>query len=81
MTNEEKHYKEMTLTVARAAHEQVKEIASELKIDYSDAMTLLQTITIDKLTYGIAQTFSPENSRSAVDGEHISEDAPSKNSK
>ncbi len=79
MTNEEKHYKEMTLTVAKAAHEQVKEIASELKIDYSDAMTLLQTITIDKLTYGIAQTFSPENSRSAVDGEHINEDAPSNN--
>ena len=68
----------MTLTVAKAAHEQVKELASELKIDYSDAMTLLQTITIDKLTYGIAQTFSPENSRSAVDGEHINEDAPSK---
>lgn len=79
MTNEEKHYKEMTLTVAKAAHEQVKEIASELKIDYSDAMTLLQTITIDKLTYGIAQTLSPENSRSAVDGEHINEDAPSNN--
>jgi len=78
MTNEEKHYKEMTLTVAKAAHEQVNEIASELKIDYSDAMTLLQTITIDKLTYGIAQTFSPENSRSALDGEHINEDAPSK---
>jgi hypothetical protein len=79
MTNEEKHYKEITITVAKAAHEQVKEIASELKIDYSDAMTLLQTITIDKLTYGIAQTFSPENSRSAVDGEHINEDAPSNN--
>ena len=77
MTNEEKHYKEMTLTVAKAAHEQVKEIASELKIDYSDAMALLQTITIDKLTYGIAQTFSPEDNRSAVDGEHINEDAPS----
>ena len=77
MTNEEKHYKEMTITVAKAAHEQVKEIASELKIEYSDAMALLQTITVDKLTYGIAQTFSPENSRSAVDGEHINEDAPS----
>jgi hypothetical protein len=81
MTNEEKHYKEMTITVAKAAHEQVKEIASELKIEYSDAMALLQTITVDKLTYGIAQAFSPENSRSAVDGEHINEDAPSKNSK
>ncbi len=69
----------MTLTVAKAAHEQVKEIASELKIEYSDAMALLQTITVDKLTYGIAQTFSPENSRSAVDGEHINEDAPSNN--
>jgi hypothetical protein len=79
MTNEEKHYKEMTITVAKAAHEQVKEIASELKIEYSDAMALLQTITVDKLTYGIAQTFSPENSRSAVDGEHINEDAPSNN--
>ena len=79
MTNEEKHYKEMTLTVAKAAHEQVKELASELKRDYSDAMTLLQTITVDKLTYGIAQTLSPENSRSAVDGEHINEDAPSNN--
>jgi len=79
MTNEEKHYKEMTITVAKAAHEQVKEIASELKIEYSDAMALLQTITVDKLTYGIAQTFSPENNRSAVDGEHINEDAPSKN--
>lgn len=79
MTNEEKHYKEMTLTVAKAAHEQVKEIASELEIGYSDAMALLQTITVDKLTYGIAQTLSPENSRSAVDGEHINEDAPSNN--
>ena len=69
----------MTITVAKAAHEQVKEIASELKIEYSDAMALLQTITVDKLTYGIAQTFSPENSRSAVDGEHINEDAPSNN--
>jgi len=69
----------MTITVAKAAHEQVKEIASELKIEYSDAMALLQTITVDKLTYGIAQTFSPENNRSAVDGEHINEDAPSKN--
>lgn len=79
MTNEEKHYKEMTITVAKAAHEQVKEIASELKIEYSDAMALLQTITVDKLTYGIAQTFSPEDNRSAVDGEHINEDAPSNN--
>ena len=79
MTNEEKHYKEMTITVAKAAHEQVKEIASELKIEYSDAMTLLQTITVDKLTYGIAQAFSPEDNRSAVDGEHINEDAPSNN--
>ena len=69
----------MTLTVAKAAHEQVKEIASELEIGYSDAMALLQTITVDKLTYGIAQTLSPENSRSAVDGEHINEDAPSNN--
>ena len=79
MTNEEKHYKEMTITVAKAAHEQDKEIASELKIEYSDAMALLQTITVDKLTYGIAQTFSPEDNRSAVDGEHINEDAPSNN--
>ena len=79
MTNEEKHYKEMTITVAKAAHEQVKEIASELKIQYSDAMALLQTITVDKLTYGIAQAFSPEDNRSAVDGEHINEDAPSNN--
>lgn len=79
MTNEEKHYKEMTITVAKAAHEQVKEIASELKIEYSDAMALLQTITVDKLTYGIAQALSPEDSRSAVDGEHINEDAPSNN--
>ena len=69
----------MTITVAKAAHEQVKEIASELKIEYSDAMTLLQTITVDKLTYGIAQAFSPEDNRSAVDGEHINEDAPSNN--
>ena len=69
----------MTITVAKAAHEQVKEIASELKIEYSDAMALLQTITVDKLTYGIAQTFSPEDNRSAVDGEHINEDAPSNN--
>ena len=79
MINEEKHYKEMTITVAKAAHEQVKEIASELKIEYSDAMALLQTITVDKLTYGIAQAFSPEDNRSAVDGEHINEDAPSNN--
>ena len=79
MTNEEKHYKKITITVAKAAHEQVKEIASELKIEYSDAMTLLQTITVDKLTYGIAQAFSPEDNRSAVDGEHINEDAPSNN--
>ena len=79
MTNEEKHYKEMTITVAKAAHEQVKEIASELKIEYSDAMALLQTITVDKLTYGIAQALSPEDNRSAVDGEHINEDAPSNN--
>ena len=69
----------MTITVAKAAHEQVKEIASELKIEYSDAMALLQTITVDKLTYGIAQAFSPEDNRSAVDGEHINEDAPSNN--
>ena len=34
MTNEEKHYKEMTITVAKAAHEQVKEIASELKREH-----------------------------------------------
>ena len=79
MINEEKHYKEITITVAKAAHEQVKEIASELKIEYSDAMALLQTITVDKLTYGIAQAFSPEDNRSAVDGEHINEDAPSNN--
>ena len=79
MINEEKHYKEITITVAKAAHDLVKEIASELKIEYSDAMALLQTITVDKLTYGIAQALSPEDSRSAVDGEHINEDAPSNN--
>jgi len=72
-------YKEVALAVARAAHEQAKEFSSELDITYVEALSLLQTITVDKLTYGLAQTLSSPDNRSAVNEELINKDTPNNN--
>jgi hypothetical protein len=79
ITNDKKElteYKEIALQVAKAAHEQAKEFESALGITYTEALCLLQVITMDKLTYGLAQILSSPDNRSAVDEEPISKDTP-----
>lgn len=78
-SKEEKDYDQMLVDVSTATNKQVDLIAGKLDLNKQDAFTLMQTITIEKLTYLMAQILegiSSANNRSAVTEEHTNKDAP-----
>ena len=78
-SKEEKDYDQMLVDVSTATNKQVDLIAGELDLNKQDAFILMQTITIEKLTYLMAQILegiSSANNRSAVTEEHINKDTP-----
>tara|TARA_R110001583_G_scaffold4061_1_gene24303 strand:- start:1031 stop:1288 length:258 start_codon:yes stop_codon:yes gene_type:complete len=78
-SKEEKDYDQMLVDVSTATNKQVDLIAGKLDLNKQDAFTLMQTITIEKLTYLMAQILegiSSTNSRSAVTEEHTNKDTP-----
>ena len=78
-SKEEKDYDQMLVDVSTATNKQVDLIAGKLDLNKQDAFTLMQTITIEKLTYLMAQILegiSSANSRSAVTEEHTNKDTP-----
>ena len=78
-SKEEKDYDQMLIDVSTATNKQVDLIAGELDLNKQDAFILMQTITIEKLTYLMAQILegiSSANNRSAVTEEHINKDTP-----
>ena len=69
----------MVIGVATATYKQAQLIANKLDISKQDSFLLLQTITIEKLTYLMAQMLegiSSANNRSAVTEEQTNKDAP-----
>ena len=78
-SKEEKDYDQMLVDVSTATNKQVDLIAGELDLNKQDAYILMQTITIEKLTYLMAQILegiSSANNRSAVTEEHTNKDTP-----
>tara|TARA_B100001250_G_scaffold148257_1_gene127029 strand:+ start:238 stop:492 length:255 start_codon:yes stop_codon:yes gene_type:complete len=78
-SKEEKDYDQMLVDVSTATNKQVDLIAGELDLNKQDAFILMQTITIEKLTYLMAQILegiSSANNRSAVTEEHTNKDTP-----
>ena len=78
-SKEEKDYDQMLVDVSTATNKQVDLIAGKLDLNKQDAFILMQTITIEKLTYLMAQILegiSSANNRSAVTEEHINKDTP-----
>ena len=66
MNKEQKEYSEMTVSLAQAGHSQIKNVAKELDISYSDAATLFQVVTIDKLVYLLTQGISSDGNRNTA---------------
>ena len=78
-SKEEKDYDQMLVDVSTATNKQVDLIAGKLDLNKQDAFILMQTITIEKLTYLMAQILegiSSANNRSAVTEEHTNKDTP-----
>ena len=78
-SKEEKDYDQMLIDVSTATNKQVDLIAGKLDLNKQDAFILMQTITIEKLTYLMAQILegiSSANNRSAVTEEHTNKNAP-----
>ena len=78
-SKEEKDYDQMLIDVSTATNKQVDLIAGKLDLNKQDAFILMQTITIEKLTYLMAQILegiSSANNRSAVTEEHTNKDTP-----
>ena len=75
MNDTQKEYAEMTVSLAEAANMQIKNIATKLKIKYSDAARLFQIVTEDKLVYILTQMTSPDGNRSAAP-EESKQDTP-----
>ena len=78
-SKEEKDYDQMLVDVSTATNKQVDLIAGKLDLNKQDAFILMQTITIEKLTYLMAQILegiSSANNRSAVTEEHTNKNAP-----
>tara|TARA_R110000824_G_scaffold68934_1_gene177698 strand:+ start:265 stop:516 length:252 start_codon:yes stop_codon:yes gene_type:complete len=80
MDKETQDYEKMLVDVSTATYKQVNLIADKLDLNKQDAFMLMQTITIEKLTYLMAQILegiSSSNNRSAVTEEHTNKDTPS----
>ena len=70
MNKEQKEYAEMTVSLAQAAHSQIANIASKLDVSYSDAATLFNIVTNDKLVFLLTQRLSSDGNRSAAPEEN-----------
>jgi len=66
MTKEQEEYSDMTVSLAKAADGQIKNVAKELSISYSDAATLFQVVTNDKLVYLLTQVLSSDGNRNTA---------------
>ena len=66
MTKEQEEYSEITVSLAKAADGQIKNVAKELSISYSDAATLFQVVTNDKLVYLLTQVLSSDGNRNTA---------------
>jgi len=66
MTKEQEEYADVTVSLAKAADFQIKNVAKKLKISYSDAATLFHVVTNDKLVYLLTQYISSDSNRSAA---------------
>ena len=78
-SKEEKDYDQMLVDVSTATNKQVDLIAGKLDLNKQDAFILMQTITIEKLTYLMAQILEgipSASNRSAVTEEHTNKDTP-----
>ena len=78
-SKETQDYEKMLVDVAAATNKQVNIIADKLNLSKQDAFMLMQTITIEKLTYlmsHILEGISSANNRSAVTEEQTNKDAP-----
>ena len=79
MDKETQDYEKMLVDVTAATNKQVNIIADKLNLSKQDAFMLMQTITIEKLTYlmsHILEGISSANNRSAVTEEQTNKDAP-----
>jgi hypothetical protein len=70
MNKEQEEYTEMTVSLAQAAHGQIKNVSAKLDIGYSDAAALFSIVTSDKLVYLLTQHLSSDGSRSAAPEEN-----------
>ena len=75
MNKEQKEYAEMTVSLAQAAHSQITNVAGKLDVSYSDAATLFNIVTNDKLVFLLTQHLSPDGNRSAAP-EETKQDTP-----
>ena len=75
MNKDQEEYTEMTVSLARAAHDQIKNVADKLDIGYSDAIALFNIVTNDKLVYLLTQRLSSDGNRSAAP-EETEQDTP-----
>ena len=66
MNKEQKEYSEITVSLARAGHDQIKNVAKELSISYSDAAILFQVVTLDKVVYLLTQGISSDGNRNTA---------------
>ena len=66
MTKEQKEYSEITVSLAKAADIQIKNVAKELSISYSDAAMLFHVVTNDKLVYLLTQYISSDGNRNTA---------------
>ena len=70
MNKEQEEYTEMTVSLAQAAHSQIKNVADKLDVNYSDAIALFNIVTNDKLVYLLTQRLSSDGNRSAAPEEN-----------
>ena len=70
MNKEQKEYAEMTVSLAQAAHSQITNVAGKLDVSYSDAATLFNIVTNDKLVFLLTQQLSSDGNRSAAPEEN-----------
>ena len=75
MHKEQQEYADVTVSLAKAADKQIRNVADELNISYSNAATLFSIVTNDKLVYLLTQMFSSDGNRSAAP-EESKQDTP-----
>ena len=66
MTKEQEEYAEVTVSLAKAADVQIRNVAKSLKVSYTNATMLFNIVTSDKLVYLLTQYISSDGNRSAA---------------